>query len=385
MGDLPSRIALVYDRVNKWGGAERVLLALHEMFPGAPLYTAVYNPATAGWAKVFSQVIPTFLQKFPFAKSNHELYPWLTLIAFETLKFDDYDIVISVTSADAKGIITKPGTFHLCYCLTPTRYLWSHSESYRNELGVVGKVLTTPLFNYLKSWDLIASRRPDAYIAISKTVQSRIKKYYRLDSQVVYPPVDVELFSQPITMNHELITNNFFLYVGRLVAYKQAQLLVETFNDLKLPLAIIGTGSLESKLKAMAAPNIRFLGQVAETELLVYYQHARAVLFIHEEDFGLVPVEAQAAGTPVIALNRGGASETVIHGQTGLLLDSVLDLKNAILNFDPTQFDREFIKSHAQKFAKDRFKREFERALVRAYSGRRRRHPAVAPFPRKFS
>lgn len=380
MGDLPSRIALVYDRVNKWGGAERVLLALHEMFPHAPLYTSVYNPAAAGWAKVFPEVLPTFLQKFPWARSNHELYPWLTPIAFETLKFDDYDIIISVTSADAKGITTKPGTFHLCYCLTPTRYLWSHEDFYKSQTSKIFH----PLFNYLKSWDLIASRRPDAYIAISRTVKDRIKKYYDQDSQVIYPPVDVDFFSQPSTMNHKLITNNFFLYVGRLVAYKQAEILVGIFNDLKLPLAIIGTGSLESKLKAMAAPNIYFLGALSESDLTAYYQHARAVLFIHEEDFGLVPLEAHAAGTPVIGLNRGGVTETVIHGQTGLLLDDINDLKNVILNFDPTQFDRKFIKTHAQKFAKDRFKREFKSSLVRSYSGWRRRHPSLAPLPRKL-
>ncbi|MEK7154991.1 MAG: glycosyltransferase [Patescibacteria group bacterium] len=355
MADLPSRIAIVYDHVNKWGGAERVLLALHEMFPDAPLYTAVYNPAAAGWAKVFPAVIPTFLQKFPFAKTNHELYPWLTPMAFESLKFDNYDLVISVTSADAKGIITKPGTFHLCYCLTPTRYLWSHEDFYKSQTSQIFH----PLFNYLKRWDLIASRRPDAYIAISKTVQSRIKKYYGLDSQVIYPPVDVEVFSQPATMNYKLITNNFFLYVGRLVAYKQAEVLIEIFNDLKLPLAIIGTGALESKLKSIASSNIHFLGHLSESDLAAHYQHARAVLFIHEEDFGLVPLEAHAAGTPVIGLNKGGITETVIHGQTGLLLNSIEDLKNAILNFDSTKFDREFIKAHAQKFVKARFKQEF--------------------------
>ena len=378
MADLPSRVALIYDRVNKWGGAERVLLALHEMFPDAPLYTSVYNPATAGWAKVFPAVIPTFLQKFPLAKSNHELYPWLTPMAFETLKFDDYDIVISVTSADAKGIITKPGTFHLCYCLTPTRYLWSHEEFYKSQTSP----LFHPLFNYLKSWDLIASRRPDAYMAISQTVQNRISKFYDLPSEVIYPPIDFDIYSQPSPAPS---LKDFFLYVGRLVAYKQAQLLVEIFNDLKLPLAIIGTGSLESKLKAMAAPNIYFLGHLSEIDLVAHYQHARAVLYIHEEDFGLVPLEAHAAGTPVIGLNKGGVTETVIHGQTGLLLDSVADLKNAILNFDPAQFDREFIKSHAQKFAKDRFKREFKQTLVRSYSGWRRRHPSLAPLPRKLS
>ena len=349
---LDEKVALVYDRVNKWGGAERVLLALHEMFPAAPLYTAVYDQNRAPWAKVFPQVIPTFLQKFPLAKSNHELYPWLTPMAFESLNFDNYDLVISVTSADAKGIITKPGTFHLCYCLTPTRYLWSHEDFYKSQTSKVFH----PLFNYLKSWDLIASRRPDAYLAISKTVQSRIKKYYGQDSQVIYPPVNVEAFSQHVPAPN---FKDFFLYVGRLVAYKQAEVLVETFNDLKLPLVIIGTGSLESKLKAMANANVYFLGQVSDTKLATHYRHARAVLYIHEEDFGLVPLEAHAAGTPVIGLNTGGVTETVIHGQTGLLLNSVSELKNAILNFDASKYDREFIKAHAQKFAKTRFKEEF--------------------------
>ena len=379
MANLSSRVALVYDRVNKWGGAEQVLLALHEMFPEAPLYTAVYNPAAAGWAKVFPGVSTTFLQKFPLAKSSHELYPWLAPLAFEALKFDDYDIVISVTSADAKGIITKPGTFHLCYCLTPTRYLWSHESFYKSQVSP----LFHPLFNYLKSWDLIASRRPDAYIAISQTVQNRISKYYGLSSVVIYPPIDFDVFSQPAPAP---TLKDFFLYVGRLVAYKQTQLLVEIFNDLKLPLAIIGTGHLEDKLKRMAAPNIHFLGHLAQADLVAYYQHARAVLFIHEEDFGLVPIEAHAAGTPVIGLNRGGATETIIHNQTGILLDSDAPevIKNAILNFDPTQFDREFIKSHAQKFAKDRFKKEFTRTLIRLNSGWRRRNSPLAPISRKL-
>lgn len=370
------KIALVYDRVNKWGGAERVLLALHEMFPQAPLYTAVYNTETAGWAKVFPAVIPSFLQKFPLAKSRHELYPWLTPLAFESFNFDKFDIVISVTSADAKGIITKPGTFHLCYCLTPTRYLWSHEGLYKSQTLPLFK----PLFNYLKSWDLVASHRPDVYIAISKTVQSRISKYYNLPSEIVYPPVDVDTFSQPSTINSQLSTKNFFLYVGRLVAYKQVQLLVETFNDLKLPLAIIGTGHLESKLKAMAAPNIQFLGHQPEADLVAYYQHARALVFFHEEDFGIVPVEAMAAGTPVIGLNSGGLSETVIHGTTGHLIPDGQDsLKNAILNFDPKLFQPEVLKAHAQKFSKDRFKREFTSTLIRAYSGGGWRYSPLAP------
>ena len=364
MNDLSnSKIALVYDRVNKWGGAERVLLALHEIFPNAPLFTAVYDPVAAGWAQVFPQVISSFLQNFPLAKNHHEFYPWITPLAFETFRFDDYDIVISVTSADAKGIITKPNTFHLCYCLTPTRYLWSHADIY-----VSAKY--GPLFNYLKHWDKIASHRPDAYIAISKTVQDRISKYYGLDSQVIYPPVEINSpnLEQPA---HK----DYFLWVGRLVTYKRIQIIVEVFNDLKLPLVIIGLGQLADTLRQKARENIYFLGWQSEEELSRYYQHARGLIFWHEEDFGLVPVEAMIHGTPVIGLNTGGVSETVIGGVTGYLIeDSQEQLKSAILNFNRAGFDSQVIKDHAQKFAKDRFKQEFSQALIRAYSGWRRRH-----------
>ena len=371
MADLPGRVALVYDRVNKWGGAERVLLALHELFPEAPLYTAVYDEEHAHWAQVFPHVIPSFLQQFPYAKSHHELYPCLTPLAFESLKFDDYDIVISVTSADAKGIITKPGTFHLCYCLTPTRYLWSHADVY--ETARYG-----PVFAYLKHWDKIASHRPDAYIAISKTVQNRISSFYGLPSSVVYPPADVDSFS---TAYKAPDIKDYFLWVGRLVAYKRTQLVVETFNDLKLPLVVIGLGALADKLQQIANKNVYLLGSQSEQELARYYQHAKALVFFHEEDFGIVPVEAMASGTPVIGLNKGGVSETVIHAVTGHLVeDSQEALKNAILNFNRDNFDSDIIRTHAQKFAKDRFKKEFSRTLVRLNSGWRRRNTLVAGF-----
>ena len=364
MADLPRHIALVYDRVNKWGGAERVLLALHELFPDAPLYTAVYNSTTAGWAQVFPEVIPSFLQKFPGAKNHHELYPWLTPMAFESLDFSNFDAVISVTSADAKGIITKPSTFHLCYCLTPTRYLWSHSESYRKELGVVGK-LADPVFNYLKKWDQIAAARPDAYISISKTVQDRVNKYYARQSEIVYPPIDVEFYARPAP---KPALENFFLYVGRLVAYKQVKILVDVFNDLQLPLAIIGEGALESRLKQIAKANIYFLGNLIDSELAGYYQHAQALLFYHEEDFGIVPVEAMAAGTPIIGLGRGGLTETVIHGRTGHLVQNVDELKNTIINFNKLSFDASSIHNQAQNFSQELFKTEFAKVFSREWT-----------------
>ena len=353
------KVALIYDRVNKWGGAERVLLALHDLFPQAPLYTAVYNPKTADWAKVFPEVIPTFLQSLPFAKSNHELYPWLTPLAFESLNFDKYDAVISVTSADAKGIITKPGTFHLCYCLTPTRYLWSHEQLYRSQVSSV----YYPVFKYLKSWDRVACWRPDSYVAISKTVQNRISTYYHHLSSLVYPPVDIDVYSSP---QPPPTIKDFFLYVGRLVFHKQPELVIRAFNQINLPLVVIGTGKEEKKLKKLARSHIHFAGLVSQESLIAHYQQARAVIYFHEEDFGLIPVEAHASGKPVIALNRGGAGEIVIHGQTGILINENSEeaLKKAVGDFSTYSFDPEFIKSRARNFSLERFKQEFVKVFT---------------------
>ncbi|MEK7497519.1 MAG: hypothetical protein AAB656_01225 [Patescibacteria group bacterium] len=182
------KTAIVYDRVNKWGGAERVLLTLHEMFPGAPLYTSVYNSKTAPWAAVFPKVYTSFLQNFPFAKNNHELYAILMPIVFESFDFDEYDLVISVTSEAAKGVITKPGTKHICYMLTPTRYLWSgYKEYFKNPLV---RFISKPIINYLRSWDKVAAFRPDEIIAISTEVQRRVKKYYNRESKIIFPPAE---------------------------------------------------------------------------------------------------------------------------------------------------------------------------------------------------
>jgi hypothetical protein len=180
------KVAIVYDRVNKWGGAERVLLTLHEMFPEAPLYTSVYDPKGAHWAKAFPKIYTSFLQKFFLAKSNHEFYALLLPMAFESFNFDKYDLVISVTSEAAKGIITKPGTRHICYCLTPTRYLWSGYEEYFENR--ILRFVTKPFVNYLRKWDEIVAQRPDEIIAISTAVQERIKKYYNRESKIVFPP-----------------------------------------------------------------------------------------------------------------------------------------------------------------------------------------------------
>jgi len=352
------KVALVYDRVNKWGGAERVLLVLHKIWPEAPLYTSVYDPKAAPWAKVF-EVRTSFLQKLPFLRRHHEWLAWLMPLAFESFNFDEFDLVISVTSEAAKGIVTKPKTKHLCYCLTPTRYLWSSYEEYfRNKWF---KFLAKPMVSYLKKWDLVACQRPDRYLAISKTVLERIKKYYGREGEVVYPPVDLNKFK---------ITNQnskFFLVVSRLVPYKKVDIVVQAFSQLGWNLKIVGVGSKMKKLKRMAKENIEFLGQLTDEELVGYYQNCQAVIFPQEEDFGIVPLETQACGKPVIAFRGGGATETVIDGKTGLFFypQTVKSLVRVLREFggDEGKFKAEDCRKQAEKFSEERFLKEFMKGV----------------------
>ncbi len=347
------KVAIVYDRVNKWGGAERVLLSLHEIFPDAPLFTSVYSQEGAGWARVFPEVIPSFLQKIPFVNRNHELFPFLMPFAFESHNMSDFDLVISVTSEASKGVIT--GGKHICYCLTPTRYLWSGYDDYfRNPLLRVG---TRPIISYLRRWDRYTSNRPDIMVSISSEVRKRIKKYYGRDSQIIFPPVDLEKFKTSGKKKKE----DFFLIVSRLVSYKKVDLAIEAFNDLGYSLVIVGTGREEGKLRKMARPNIKFAGQLTDDKLAHYYSRCKALVFPQEEDFGIVAVEAQAAGAPVVAFKRGGALDTVIEGKTGVFFyrQEKEDLKNAIERIDRMKFNRNNLVRNARRFSSDRFKKEF--------------------------
>ncbi len=349
------KIALVYDRVNKFGGAEKVLLALHEIWPEAPLFTAVYSPRRAGWARIFPRVIPSFLNYLPLARVHHELYPWLTPLAFESFDFSGYDVVISVTSAEAKAVITRPATLHLCYCLTPTRYLWSHQKEYLREPGL-GFYLRR-LQKYLQRNDLVYSRRPDVYIAISQTVQRRIKRYYRQTAAVIYPPVDTDKF-KPAGAAEE----NYFLLVSRLVAYKNTELAVKAFNQLGDKLIIAGTGRETKRLQRLAKNNITFTGWVSDETLVGYFQNCRALVMPQEEDFGIVALEAMAAGRPVISFGKGGATETIIPKQTGILFPEarVDSLISAVKQFKSIRWKREQICRRAEEFNHDSFKQQFK-------------------------
>ncbi len=369
------KVALVYDRVNKIGGAERVLLALHEIWPNAPVYTAVYDEEKASWAKVFPEVIPSFLQKIPFAKSHHELFAWLTELAFETFNFSQFDVVISVTSAEAKAIITKPHTLHICYCLTPTRYLWSSYSDYQNNpgFGILNPLVKTlmPWFvTKLRAFDQIASHRPDFYLAISNTVKERIKKYYKRASEVIYPGVDIDKFkmqkSKVKKTSQNSKNNNYFLVVSRLVPYKRIDLAISAFNELGWKLKIAGVGVEMNNLKRLAKPNIEFLGELTEEKLVGYYQDCRALICPQEEDFGLASIEAQALGKPVITFAKGGVAETVRPNQTGILFkeQNLLLLLEALKKFTRMKFSSEECRKNALIYSQERFEKDFKQKVI---------------------
>lgn len=349
------KVALVYDRVNKWGGAERILLTLHELFPQADLYTSVYNSNTALWAKDFT-IKSSFLQKIPYASSAHEYYPMFMPISFENFSFDGYDLVISVTSEAAKGIITGPDTLHVCYCLTPTRYLWSGYKDYFPQK--LSRLFLNPIVKYLRAWDLVASSRPDVYIAISHEIRKRIKTYYNQDSFMIYPPVDLHSKSTAKNVREE---GKYFLIVSRLVPYKKIDLAIKACNILQVPLKIAGSGSEEKKLKRIAGPTIEFLGLLTEESLVKYYKGCKALLFPGIEDFGITIVEAQSFGKPVIAFKGGGALETIQENKTGIFFapQTVDALMKAIQSFEEKKFDPNDSIMNARKFEKARFKEEF--------------------------
>lgn len=358
------KVALVYDRINKWGGAERVLLALHQMYPNASVFTSVYHPKKANWAVVFqkkgtsqSHVATSFLQRFPFAISSHEWYPILMPLAFESFSFDAYDLVISITSEAAKGILTKAHTKHINYCLTPTRYLWSGYKEYFHH--PVMKAIAKPAVSYLRSWDRIAAKRPDAIVAISQEVRKRIKMYYGHNAVVIYPPVTLRNIRK---QNIGIKEKGYFLCVSRLVPYKKIDLAIQACNKLSFPLKIIGEGSASLSLRRIAGPTVEFLGHVSDTRLAQYYANSRGLIFPGIEDFGLVMVEAQQFGVPVLAFKGGGALETVIEGKTGLFFPSqtVQSLTAMLKKFAAYQFDSKISQINSAKYSFRVFKRKFK-------------------------
>lgn len=361
------KVALVYDRVNKWGGAERVLLALKEIFPNAPLYTSLYSPKNAQWADTFD-VRSSFLQKIPFAQNHHDILASLMPLGFENFTFDEFDLVISITSEAAKGILTKPHTKHLCICLTPTRYLWSgYDEYFSNPLL---RFVSFPVVKYLKNWDTIAAQRPDNLVAISNEVKIRINKYYHRDSEVIYPPVTLgsnKLYKKQIKPQND---SEYFLVVSRLVPYKRIDLAIEACNELGLPLKIIGSGSEEKHLRNIAGPTISFVGNVSDDALIDYYQYCKALIFPGYEDFGISIVEAQRFGKPVIAYKKGGALETIIENKTGLFFpkQTKQSLIDTLHTFEQMHFDPEACITQSEKFSQESFASQMKEIIKKVFA-----------------
>jgi glycosyltransferase involved in cell wall biosynthesis len=350
------RIALVHDWLTNFAGAERVLVSLHELFPQAPIYTSVYCPEEFPQLAE-ADVRTSFLQKIPLARSRHQAFPLLRTVAFEGFDLSEYDVVISSSHAEGKGVITRPGTLHICYCYTPIRYYWSGYHHYLNNprYGILNPLIKTImpyLTNYLRLWDRCAADRVDLFVAISNYIAQRIQKYYRREASVIYPPVNTSW----LRISPDI--DDYFLLAGRLIPYKRADIVVEAFNRLGLPLKIVGTGSELQSLKDMAGPNIEFLGRIGDEDLGEMYSRCRALIFPQEEDFGIVPLEAMAAGRPVIAYRSGGALETVADGETGVFFErqDAQSLIDAVRDFDPDRFDPEKLRKHAQGFDVSVFK-----------------------------
>ncbi len=357
------KVALAHDWLTNLAGAERVIIALHETFADAPIYTSVFIPELfpelAG-----ADVRTSFLQKVPYARKKHQAFPFLRAVAFEGFDMSEYDVVISSCHAEAKGVITRPETLHICYCYTPIRYYWGGYNEYLENprfgpLNPLVRAVMPFMANYLRVWDRCAADRVDLFVATCGNVASRIKKYYRRDSHVIYPPVNTE-WLKPSGKVEE-----FFLIAGRQIPYKRTDIAIKAFNKLGLPLKVAGNGSELEHLKSIARPNIEFLGRVSDDELADAYSRCRAFIFPQEEDFGITPLEAMAAGRPVIAFRGGGALETVVEGETGVFFDRQDEqcLIDAVKAFKPEAFEPETLREYAKRFDVSAFKSSFKQLV----------------------
>jgi glycosyltransferase involved in cell wall biosynthesis len=361
------KVALVHYWLVSMRGGEKVLEGLCELFPDADIFTHVYDPKVVSAVIRRHNVRTTLIAALPFSKRLYKKYLPFMPIALEQLDLRAYDLVISSESGPAKGVLTRADAFHICYCHTPMRYIWNLYHDYKLTLGPFMRPLMTWMASSIRAWDHHSADRVDLFVANSDNVKRQIKKYYRRDALVVHPPVDVDSFATT-----ESKRGDFFLSVGQLVRYKRVDLAIEACNRLKRRLIIIGDGEEYKSLRKIAGPTITFLGSQDASVLREHYAACRALLFPADEDFGIVPFEAMAAGKPVIALRRGGALETVIDGRTGIFFDqqTVDSLVEALIQFEDVEkvFDAAAISKHARRFSKAEFKRHVMRA-IREHTG----------------
>lgn len=356
-----ARKALVHDWYYTRGGAEKVIQALNSIWAGFDHFALVDFLSEEDRQEVLNgaKVRTTFIQGLPFASKGHQRYLQLFPRAIESLDLSDYDLIISSSSSIAKGILTHQNQLHICYCHSPMRYAWDLHFQYLHDSGFKGLKLwyAKYVLHKVRQWDLLNSNRTDYFIANSRYIKNRIQKVYRRDSRVVYPPIDTLRFDL------EVNKKDYYFAASRLVPYKKMDLIVKAFNLMKdKKLIVAGTGPQLKQLREMAGQNIDLRGFVKDDELRSLMREAKAFVFAAEEDFGIVPVEAQACGTPVVAYGKGGALETVIEGETGVFFDEQTDksLVEAIDRFEMIHFDPARIKRNADRFAVDRFSDEMK-------------------------
>ncbi|MBI2068633.1 MAG: glycosyltransferase [Candidatus Yanofskybacteria bacterium] len=349
------RVALVHDWLNNLGGAERVLIELHKIFPDASIYALFYNKKFVKEHLPDAKIIPSGLQKFPFVTKTYPFLLPLMPSAIESFDMSDYDVVISSSVIFSKGLILKPKTRHICYCYSPTRFLWDRHTEYEHS-SWPAKLAQ----HLLRIWDRQASERVDTFVAISENVRDRIQKYYRRDAKIIYPPVSITTLK---VVNDKSVDNlGYYLIVSRLHPYKNIDIAIEAFNKLVYELVVVGDGPDMGRLKNMAGKNIKLVGYKSDKEVAEYYRNCKAFIMPQEEDFGLTPLEAMSFGKPVLALRKGGALETITEGLHGEFFDDPIPeaLADGIrrLNENYGSYDQMEIRYQAMKFSTERFKRE---------------------------
>ena len=374
------KVALVHDWLTGMRGGEKVLEVFCELFPDAHLYTLLHNKGSLSDIIEDMDIRTSFIQKLPFIRKKYRHLLPIFPTAIERFDLRGYDLVLSSSHCVAKGVITGADTLHICYCFTPMRYIWDLYNLYfsKERAGIITRVATSLVLNYLRKWDVASSKRVNKYVAISRYIAERIKKNYGRDSDLIYPPVDCSYFKPGFT------NEGFYLMVSPLAPNKRVDLAVEAFNTIGLPLIVIGSGQEEKKLGGMAGKNIKLMGWQSDEVVREHYVNCKALIFPGVEDFGIVPLEAQACGKPVIAFGEGGALETIIpldkeagkrdeqlNNATGLFFyeQTAESLAQAVVRFEDVQgqFNEQAIRKNAESFDRVMFKDEFKKYIEKEY------------------
>jgi glycosyltransferase involved in cell wall biosynthesis len=352
-GEEALKVAIIHYWLVGMRGGEKVVEALCEMYPQADIFTHVYVPEAVSERIRQHRIIPTFINSLPRSASLYKTYLPLMPLALEQLDLRGYDLIISSESGPSKGVIPPSDALHVCYCHTPMRYIWNMYHDYRSSAGWITRLLMPPLTHYLRMWDVTSAARVDSFVANSTTVARRIKRYYGAESVVIHPPVDTAAFS--IATPEE--PGDYYLMAGELVSYKRPDLAVQAFNEMKLKLVVIGGGEMLDQIRRIAGPTVKVLGPQPFEVLKQHYARCQALIFPGEEDFGMVPIEAMASGRPVVAFARGGATETVVDGISGVFFSeqTVEAISAAIRRMADMKIDPTKIAAHASQFGRETF------------------------------